>query len=81
VESISRSGLHSTLERRVTVSVDLKLADKNGRVVWSVEGLADSESYRVESDSQATDANKRQAISALSKRLAENVYYRLTEDF
>ena len=81
VETISRSGQHSSLERRVTVSVDLELTDRNGRVVWSVEGLADSESYRVESDSQATDVNKRAAVSALSKRLAENIYYRLTEDF
>ena len=81
VETISRSGLHSSLERRVTVSVDLKLTDRNGRVVWSVDGLADSESYRVESDDQATNVNKRAAVSALSKRLAENIYYRLTEDF
>jgi len=81
VETISRSGLHSSLERRVSVSLDLKLTDRNGRVVWSVEGLADSESYRVESDSQGTDVNKRTALSALSKRLAENIYYRLTEDF
>ena len=81
VETISRSGLHSSLERRVTVSLDLKLTDQSGRVVWSVEGLADSESYRVESDSQQTETNKRQALSTLSKRLAENVYYRMTEDF
>jgi len=81
VETISRSGQHSSLERRVTVSVDLKLTDRNGRSVWSVKGLADSESYRVASDSQATDVNKRAAVSALSRRLAENIYYRLTEDF
>jgi len=81
VETISRSGQHSSLERRVTVSVDLKLTDANGRVVWFVEGLADSESYRVESDDQSTNVNKRAAVSALSKRLAENIYYRLTEDF
>ena len=81
VETVSRSGLHSSLERRVTVSVDLKLTNRNGRVVWSVAGLADNESYTVGSDSQATEFNKRRAISALSKRLAENIYYRLTEDF
>lgn len=81
VETISRSGQHSSLERRVTLSLDLKLTDRSGRVVWSVGGLADSETYRVESSSQATDANRRRALAALSKRLAENIYYRLTEDF
>jgi hypothetical protein len=81
VETISRSEQHSSLERRVTISVDLKLTDKNGKVLWFVEGLADSESYRVESGSQATDANKRAAVSAIAKRLAENVYYRLTDNF
>jgi outer membrane lipopolysaccharide assembly protein LptE/RlpB len=81
VETISRSGPNSSLERRVTVSVDLKLADRNGRAVWFAEGLSDNESYRVEADSQTTDVNKRAALSALSKRLAENIFYRLTEDF
>ncbi|MDF1590001.1 MAG: LPS assembly lipoprotein LptE [Desulfobacterales bacterium] len=81
VETISRSGQYSSPERRVTVSVDLKLTDRSGRVVWVVEGLADSESYRVDSDDQITNVNKRTAVSALSKRLSENIYYRLTEDF
>ena len=81
VETISRSGEKSSLERRVTVFVDLKLTDRNGRVVWSVEGLADNESYRVGSDNEATDIRKRAAVTVLSKRLAENIYYRLTEDF
>ena len=81
VATISRSGTHSSLERSVTVFVALKLTDRNGRVIWSVEGLADNESYRVGSDDRETDFNKRAALSVLTKRLAENIYYRMTEDF
>jgi len=79
--TISRSGTHSSLERRVTVFVDLKLTDRNGRVLWSVEGLADSETYPVGTDDRETDFNKRAALSVLTKRMAETIYYRMTEDF
>lgn len=81
VRTVSRKTEHSSLERRVTVSVDFKLADREGKVSWSVTGLQESETYRVESNSQATEANKRAAISLIAKRLAETIYYRLTENF
>jgi len=81
VGTISRSGLETSLERRVSVSVDLKLTDRNGKVVWFVNGIAASESYRVVSDEQGTERNKRQALDTLLQRLAQNVYYRLTESF
>ncbi|MFC1814980.1 LPS assembly lipoprotein LptE [Thermodesulfobacteriota bacterium] len=81
VETISRRGVQTSQERRVTVSVDLQLTDSNGRVVWSVQGISANEAFDVVSDKQAAEQNRRAAISALSKRLAENVYYRLTENF
>lgn len=81
VETVSHRSEHTSNERRIYVALNLKLTDRKGKVVWSVSGIADSETYVVDSDNQLTDVNKRKAISALSKRLAESVYYRLTEEF
>lgn len=81
IRTVSRKTEHSSLERRVTVSVDLKLTARDGKVLWSVAGIQDSETYQVESSSQATGANKRTALSIISRRLAETIYYRLTENF
>jgi hypothetical protein len=81
IETISRRGTHSSLERRVTVTVDLKLTGPDGRVIRSVKGVSANEAYDVMSDKPATEQNRRNAISVLSKRLAEKVYNRITGDF
>ncbi len=79
--SISRSSVDTSLERRVTVTLNLKLTNTSGIIIWSAQGVAESEAYVVEDDKQATEQNRQDAISRASKRLAENIYNRLTEDF
>jgi outer membrane lipopolysaccharide assembly protein LptE/RlpB len=81
IETISRKGTHSSLERRVTVTVDLKLTDPDGNIIWSAKDVSANEAYNVMSDKQATEQNRRNAISALSKRLAERLYVSITDDF
>ena len=68
-------------ERRVTVSVALKLSKQDGNVVWSTQGLSDDEGYLVVADNERTDQNRRDAIRLLSQRLAEKVVNRLSDDF
>jgi 2-keto-3-deoxy-galactonokinase len=80
-ENISYQEAYASLERRVHVSVDLRLTDLDGKKIWSVKGVTDNEAYAVAQIRQATEQNRDDAISILSKRLAENLYHRLTEDF
>ena len=77
--SVSKPGVAD--ERRVTVSVDLKLTKKDGRVVWAAGGLSDFEAYLVDKDTERTDANRRNAIKVLSKRIAERTVNRFSDDF
>ncbi len=82
IETISHRGAHTSLERRVRVSISLKLTDRTGKVIWSAKGLSSSQAYDVkQSDKSATEQNRRRAISALAKKIAEKVYNRLTESF
>jgi hypothetical protein len=76
-------GAHSShsLERRVTVAVDLQLTDPDGRVIWSAKAASANEAYDVMPDKMATERNRRNAISALSKRLMERLYARITDNF
>ena len=80
-ETISHRGRHTSLERRVTVSVDLKLTGTDGLEIWSVKGVSANEAYDVTTDKLETEQKRRVAISALSKRLSEKIYNRLTDDF
>ncbi len=79
--SISRSSVDISTERRVTLTLNLKLTNTSGIIIWSANGVAESEAYVVEGDKQGTEQNRQDAISKASKRLAENIYNRLTEDF
>lgn len=80
IETISHSGAQTSLERRVKFTLDLKLTDQNGRILWS-KGISDNEAYDVVSDKLSTEQNRHNAISTLSTRLAEKVYNSLTADF
>lgn len=81
IDAISHRDSYSSLERRVIVTLSLKLTDQAGRAIWSAKDLSASEEYIVSSDKQTTERNRREAIKILSKRFAEKVYNRLTDDF
>lgn len=80
-QTISRRGLQSPLERRVVITIALTLTGPGEKVIWSASGISESEAFNVESDKQATEQNRRLAIETLSKRIAEKVYNRLTDNF
>jgi outer membrane lipopolysaccharide assembly protein LptE/RlpB len=80
-EAISHKGLHTSQERRVVAWVNLKITDKDGGLVWTANNMSENEAYIVMSDKQATEQNRRDAIVKLSKRLAEKIYNRLTDNF
>jgi outer membrane lipopolysaccharide assembly protein LptE/RlpB len=81
ISTISRQAQQSALARRVEITVSLKLTGSDGGVKWSASNVSASEDYDVSTDRQMTDIKKRQAIENLSKRLAEKVYNRLTDNF
>jgi hypothetical protein len=77
VETVSRAGEITSLERRITASVRLRLVDGEGERLWSAADVRASEAYAVFSDKVATDTAKREAIRTLARRLAEEVYGRI----
>ena len=81
-DTVSHKGSHTSLERRVYVTVSLKLTDPKGKVLWKANRLQAEQAYPVvEGDKPATENNRRQAIATLAQRLAENIYRRLTDEF
>ncbi len=81
IRTISRQGQLDPLERRVQITISLKMTDPADTVIWSRSGISDSEAYDVGANNQITERNKRHALEILSKRLSETAYNRLTDDF
>ncbi len=78
---IAHSSQSVTTQRRVVLGVVMKLSDQKGRIIWTVNGINANQAYNVTTDTTATNQNKDVAIQTLSKRLAEKIYNRLTDDF
>ena len=79
--TISHKGEYTSDERRVMLNLDLQLTNKSGGVIWSAKSVSDNEAYKVMSNKQSTERNKRDAIKELSKRLSENIFNNLTANF
>jgi len=77
----SRRGESVAIERRVTVRVDLKLTNAQGKVLWSAKDVSANQTYFVGGLTQQTENNKSDALIALSKRFAEIIYNQLTTGF
>ena len=81
-KTISRVDPNTSSERRVKISVDMKLVVPEGRVIWREEGITANEAYSVVPDDKyRTVQNGQEAISKLSQRLAEKIYTRMTDNF
>jgi outer membrane lipopolysaccharide assembly protein LptE/RlpB len=79
--TISRISVNTSQERRVSLIISFRLTGKDGEVLWSARRMSENEVYFVEKDKETTEHNRRLAIRRLSKRLAEKVYQRLTDNF
>ncbi|MBU3950273.1 MAG: hypothetical protein KJ826_18905 [Proteobacteria bacterium] len=79
--AISRSSTIASLERRVVINISLKLKGKDGNIIWTGSNITDDQAFTVLTDKIATENEMRKAIEILSKRLAEKVYNKLTDNF
>ncbi len=80
--TISRKEQNTSVERRISITIDLCLNSKKEKLLWNGKEISETEVFTVvDGDKQATELNKKSALSTLSKRLAENIRNRLTDDF
>lgn len=81
VQTVAPRGKDAAAQRRVTLSLNLRLTKVGGEVIWVGSSITDNEVYPVSDDKLATEQNERAAIVVLTARLAEGIYNRLTDNF
>ncbi|MCP4671911.1 MAG: hypothetical protein GY857_11470 [Desulfobacula sp.] len=79
--TLSRSTTESVVERRITANIDMRLLDKEGKIVWAVKGLTSQEEYKVSEDKLTDESNKRDAVEKISQRMAEKLVNRMLNNF
>jgi len=75
IATISEASRHFSLERRASLTVSLRLTEKDGSVIWGGKKISGDETYRVASGKMETERNRREALTALSKRMGESIFY------
>ncbi len=81
ISTASRRGQITSLERRVTATVNIRITDKNGKELQNLQGISQSEVFSVTSESSTDDYNKRLTLERISRRIAEETYARMTDEF
>ena len=82
VGDLTRSSVSTSVEREVTGRLRLQLLSMDGRILWSSGDMVERQAFAVDAgDKSATDQNKTEAIAAISTKLAEYAFSRLTADF
>ena len=81
VASIAHRSAYTTAERQITIAVNVVLTTPEGAVLWSARGIAASGEYAVTDEKIRTEQNKRSAVADLSGRLAQRIFYQMTDRF
>lgn len=80
-QTISRQSTLEADQRRVVITVDVSVFDKDGKRIWFAKGITANQEYDVAAVKQDTLANRRIAVDEISKKMAGRIYDRLTENF
>lgn len=79
ISTIAHKTPNVAAERRIRVVVIPTLTAPNGRILWSGGAIADDETFFVGGNRVQTEQNKKSALATLSKRIAERIYYQMTD--
>lgn len=79
--ALTRASTESVLERRIVATIDLKLINRDGDVIWSASDLTSYEDYTVSTDNITDEENKRAGMEKIALRSAEKLINRLMNNF
>ncbi len=81
IRAIAHETPNQPAEESITLYIDVEMTSPDGRLLWSANDIAATDTYDVAPEKIRTEQNKRSAIAILSERAAERIYYRLTDQF
>ena len=79
--TISRVGTKVANEQEVIMTIDVKLINQSGDVIWTAKTISGRQAFDVSDSKLENDRNETLAIAILSERISERIFSRLTDDF
>lgn len=81
IRTVATRGKDAAGERQVNITLDVRLVQPDGKIVWSAIGLTDGDAYVVGSDKFLNDDKQRATLALAATRIAERIYNRFTDNF
>jgi hypothetical protein len=81
LRTVSRRSSHTPLEREAKITVSLKLTGSDGTERWSGKKFSAVKAYGIMSDKIVTEYSRGEAMSDISKRIAETAYEHFISNF
>lgn len=79
--ALARTSTETVVERQVTAKVDVKITDRDGKILWSVKDFSALESYKTSSSVVNEESNKKTAVEVLAAKMAEKLVRLMKNDF
>ncbi len=79
--SMARASTESVIDRRISATVDMKLTNKGGEVIWSVKNFTSYEDYTVSQDKVTDEISKKEAVDKIAIRNAEKLVSQMLTNF
>ena len=82
VDDVALTANDTSRQRRITVWVSAKLTrTRDGKVLWQNKNLWQNDTYSVSASPTVTETNKRVALAALAKVMAQTLHDSVFENF
>lgn len=81
VRSVASRNKDAAGERNVALTLDVRLMEPAGKMVWSASGLSDGDAYVVTNDKILNDEKQQATLGIVATRIAEKIYNRFTDNF
>lgn len=82
VDDVALTADDTSRQRRITVWVSAKLTrTRDGKVLWQNKSLWQNDTYAVSASPTVTETNKRAALAALAKVMAQTLHDSVFENF
>ncbi|MCK5313231.1 MAG: hypothetical protein KAJ62_14035 [Desulfobacteraceae bacterium] len=81
ISTLTRTSDDAVIERKVSAVIDLKMMDKDGKILWFVKNFKGREEFRVTTENITDMASRTIALRKIAGRIAQKVVSRMLDDF
>ncbi len=78
---VARTDIITTRLKRITVTIDVSIRDRDGNVIWARTGITDTQDYVSDPDRVICDEMRKNALKRIARRTAQKLFQLMARRF